>query len=222
MTRSLREDEELLSSLAAEFLRSQGETLSAAELAALPRSISLRALRLWLGGELSRTHLESVLALTGSGPSARVELPGLCVRREYDRLCRGEPRTPRLEERELPERGCLRTGSWEIKCEISVNCGEIQSSFNIFTFSCANICGKLTVAPRRTGDTIRLHGREGSRSVKKRMIEEKIPAHRREGIPVIRDEAGVLAVFGIGQAHRAFPRPGETVQIIEIKEIPGG
>ena len=49
-------------------------------------------------------------------------------------------------------------------------------------------------------------------------------SRERETIPVIRDEKGVLAVYGIGQSQRAFPVPGQrfykiTFEQSEDKEI---
>ena len=49
---------------------------------------------------------------------------------------------------------------------------------------------------RQTGDTIRLFG--GTKSLKKLFIDQKIPASRRNAVPVIADEDGVLAVAGFG------------------------
>ena len=56
--------------------------------------------------------------------------------------------------------------------------------------------GKMVIRPRRSGDTIRLLG--GTKSVKKLLIDEKIPAPERDRIPVLADEEGVLAVLGFG------------------------
>jgi len=46
------------------------------------------------------------------------------------------------------------------------------------------------------GDEIRLPG--GTKSLKKLMIDRKIPKHLRDTIPVAADEQGVLAVYAIG------------------------
>ena len=49
---------------------------------------------------------------------------------------------------------------------------------------------------RNAGDEIRLSG--GRKSVKKLMIDRKIPADTRLRIPVISDDAGVLGIYGFG------------------------
>jgi tRNA(Ile)-lysidine synthase len=94
----------------------------------------------------------------------------------------------------------------------------IQSSFNTFCFSCANIYGNISVASRKEGDSLLPEGRNGTRSVKKWMIEAKIPRSRRGLVPVLRDEKGVLAVYGLGQRAGTLPKPGEPCITVEIKE----
>ena len=49
---------------------------------------------------------------------------------------------------------------------------------------------------RRAGDRLRLSG--GTKTLKKVMIDRKIPEADRNAIPVIADDAGVLGVCGIG------------------------
>ena len=56
--------------------------------------------------------------------------------------------------------------------------------------------GKIFVRGRQSGDTIRLHG--GTKSLKKLFIDAKIPASKRDSVPVIADESGVLGVVGFG------------------------
>ena len=213
MAENLREDEEALTALAAEKLSLWGgERLPAAELLALPRSLAVRALRLWLGEDLSRERLEALLALCESGPSSRIRLPGgRTVRREYGFLTAGPGESAILPERELrpgeslelPEAGL------RVRCDLLPGDGEIQKSFNTFVFACGNICDKLTVACRRPGDTIRLEGRSGTRRLKELFIDAKIPREARESVPVIRCGERVLAVYGFGQGEGLRPAPGE-------------
>jgi tRNA(Ile)-lysidine synthase len=54
----------------------------------------------------------------------------------------------------------------------------------------------VVLRAREAGDAIRLPG--GTKSLKKLFIDKKIPASQRLRIPVIGDEAGVLAVYGFG------------------------
>ena len=51
---------------------------------------------------------------------------------------------------------------------------------------------------RQEGDTFSPLGLDGSKKLKDYFIDKKIPASQRLRIPVIGDEAGVLAVYGFG------------------------
>ncbi len=213
----LRQDDEYLSALAAEAWERlwDGEGVSAAGLLALPSSLAYRVLRRLAGGELSAEHFASLLELCRSpSPSARASLPGLTLRREYDRLLPGEAERHTLPPREVREGCCLslQEAGLRLRAERLPAGTEIQSSFNTFSFSYDNICGKLFVTSRREGDRILLRGREGRRSLHRLMIDGRIPAERRDAVPVLRDEEGVLAVYGFGQAERAFAST-ETEQL---------
>ena len=56
----------------------------------------------------------------------------------------------------------------------------------------------------------------GEKSVKKRMIDRKIPAARRDQIPVLTDGTHILAVFGLGTDVRRAARPGDRAVMIKI------
>ena len=222
MAETLAEDEACLTSLAEEKLTLWGEAIPCAELTALPRSISRRALTLWLGGDLSRERGDALLAFAQGSGSGVLELPGRRVVRSFGKLLKEAAPAGRLTERTVsPGETIVYPGLWEISCEICASGAEIQSSFNTFCFSCANICDKLTVAPPAAGDTIVLHRRAGTRSVRKLLAEEaRVPAPLRESIPVVRDAQGVLAVYGVGQSERAYPAPGEKFCKIIVRPIP--
>jgi tRNA(Ile)-lysidine synthase len=95
---------------------------------------------------------------------------------------------------------------------------KINKSFNTFLFNYDNVCDKIVIRPRETGDKIALFGGSGTKSLKKLFIEKRIPAHQRPRVPVIADAAGPLAIRGIGYDKRATCRPGDTTLEIEFKE----
>ena len=64
-----------------------------------------------------------------------------------------------------------------------------------------------------------LLGRTGRRSVKKLLMEQRIPREMRDSVPVVRDEAGVLAVYGAGQSERAFPGAGEPCYEVTFRKL---
>lgn len=220
MSETLAEDEAFLTSLAEEKLALWGGAIPGKELCSLPKPVARRALARWLGGELSRERFEALLRFAAGDGAGVLELPGRRIRREFGSLRLEEESAPKLEERPLsPGETIVYPCRWQISCESCAAGAEIQTSFNTFCFSCANICGKLTVASRAAGDSLVLRRRGGTRSVSKLLGEARIPASQRDGIPVVRDEAGVLAVYGVGQSERAFPAPEEEFYKITISPI---
>ena len=220
MSETLAEDEAFLASLAEEKLALWGGAIPGKELCSLPKPVARRAAARWLGGELSRERFEALLRFAAGDGAGVLELPGRRIRREFGSLRLEEESAPKLEERPLsPGETIVYPCRWKISCESCAAGAEIQTSFNTFCFSCANICGKLTVASRAAGDSLVLRRGGGTRSVSKLLGEARIPASQRDGIPVVRDEAGVLAVYGVGQSERAFPAPEEEFYKITISPI---
>ena len=222
MTVTLAEDEAYLTSLAEDWLSGQRDgELSASALAAMPVPVAARALRLWLGEDLSRERIGALLSLCSAGPSAVLDLPGRRVYRRYDALTLIPPRGEPLPERELRpgEELLLPEAGLAVSCRECPPGREIQTSFNTFFFSCASICGKLTITRRAEGDRVTLLGRTGRRSVKKLLMEQRIPREMRDSVPVVRDEAGVLAVYGAGQSERAFPGAGEPCYEVTFRKL---
>ena len=73
----------------------------------------------------------------------------------------------------------------------------------------------VVLRSRLPGDEIRLPG--GTKSLKKLFIDKKIPAAQRERIPVLADEKGVLAVYGIGVNLNRVPPEGNAMQFLFVK-----
>lgn len=225
--RLLREDEALLTGLAEGAVSAEGgdAVLRVQELRAMPGPLEARALRLALGRfglQPEEKHIAELRKLAASAnPSARIALPGgVEARRAYELLRVGfPPERAAAPERvlpfggwtEIPERG-LRVFWGEVGEET-----KIHGKFTTFFFKKAGICGNMTVRSRREGDELRLPGRPG-KSLKKWMIQEKVPAAQRLGVPVFADGAGVLAVPGLGADARASSPPETADAVLVIKE----
>lgn len=171
--------------------------LSVSEALAMPEAVRFRALESFLVRcgvkEPEASHLTQAAALLNSDkPSARASFPGgVVIAREYDRLISltksPESRGGRLNcpgTTEFPELG------------LRVLCRETAQPENTPEIFTVNPEGVPVLRFRQSGDTIRLPG--GSRSLKKLFIDRKIPAARRDRIPVIADDRGLLGVRGIG------------------------
>lgn len=69
------------------------------------------------------------------------------------------------------------------------------------------------------GDKLRIARRGCTKKLSDLFAEARIPALSRALVPVFRDDAGVLAVYGLALAERAAPRAGERALRVEIREI---
>lgn len=225
----LRQDEEYLASLAEDFIQNhaRGDRVSVKALRLQPVPVQSRVIRAMAGGELSRKQTEAILALSRSGDVA--DASGVRVGRTREHLVFGVGEKTPIPERvleesvwtDLPEAGLslrLRRGE--------AGSGFVHSPFNTFSFSCANICGSIIVGSRREGDRFRPAGRGCAKTLKQLFMEKDIPAWERAAVPVLRDRAGIIFVYGIGPAERAVPRAGDadimTVEFTRLKPDVGG
>ena len=65
----------------------------------------------------------------------------------------------------------------------------------------------------RTGDRSGLGAHGGSRTLKKLLIDRKVPRLRRDVLAVIADKYGVIAVQDIGMDQARRPQGGARIQI---------
>ena len=239
-----RADEDFIAEIADLFIRDCciGLTAEAAGLAVLPFSVSSRVIRKLYGRSLSFNHVKDVLALCRSdNPSARISLPGMVVYREYERVIfDAEPKENDEEFAPVyPTVGnsfiilgpglkitCTSViyddkvhGTFTKKKSKDESANRINTSFTTFLFKSIDICGKISVRSRREGDSIRLKGQSGTKTLKKLFIEKRIPARKRSLIPVICDEDGVLGIYKVGTGDRAVPGPGDPAIMINFEEI---
>ncbi len=188
----LREDEAVLCQLA-----EQLDTDNVPSLREMPSAIRKRVLSnfLYKAGvpEPEAEHISLAEELVfSSSPSAKASFPGnVTIRRCYDRLEAGREAEV-LTPIPLPCPGDVQLQNGAIRV-ICAPADKLLDEGNSFT---VDPKGTLFIRSRCTGDQIRLDG--GTKSLKKLFIDHKIPAARRNGIPVIADSEGVVAVFGFG------------------------
>ena len=187
------------------------------ELRQLHPAVRRRYLRLFLEDsgvrEPEQSHVELAEALVFSeNPSARGSFPGgKTIAREYDRLVLLEERNALPERRlccpgrtELPEAGLI---------AVCTPAESLENGPRVFTIRPR---GQMVLRGRQSGDALRLSG--GRKLLKKRMIDEKIPAPQRGRIPVLCDEEGILGVWGFGADlyRTARELPAVTVRFISL------
>ena len=141
-------------------------------------------------------------------PSARVCFGGVTLRRSYDRLVL-EHRQILLESRPLPREGI--TPLSEIGLAVKTTCADGPGE--------GVVCpqGQMVVRSRQSGDCLTTKG--GTKSLKKRFIDRKIPQWERSAVPVIADEQGVLAVCGFGtDESRKSGGPHVRIEFVAFSE----
>ena len=210
MALRLRLDEDFLSQQA-----SFSQIPPVSQLREMPSAVRSRVLEQFLREngvqEPEQTHIAQAEALVFSDkPSARTTFPGgITITRSYDTLEAGKPGqeiSPAVLDGilELPQLG------------LRITCTQAQETLNTpYAFT---VCpeGEIVVRSRETGDKIRLPG--GEKSLKKLLIDRKIPANQRGQIPVLADSKGVLGVYGIGaNLHRQSDSgPAMTIRFESI------
>lgn len=212
---------ENLSCMAME-LRFDAEALSVEEtlpdvntLRQMPAALRRRYLRTFLQDcgvkEPERHHTALAEELVFSqNPSARAQFPGgVTVCRSYDRLEK-VVNTDAPDAVQILYPGVAELPQWNIRisCTLADAVVDGQDTFTV----CPQ--GALWVRTRQEGDSIRLSG--GTKSLKKLFIDRKIPRIQRPRIPVLADDAGVVAVSGIG-VNRDRLSPGIQIHIEKLR-----
>lgn len=206
----LRQDEACLQAMIPEEQMPDVSRLKAMEPALRRRTLE-RFLKAQGVREPEQIHiLQAEQLLYHWSPSASMQFPGgVTIGRQYDRLVRLEF-APELPETRLSVPGETCIGGKRFVSEYATDLEERPDSVLVCPV------GALTVRSRRSGDTMRLPG--GTRSLKKMYIDRKIPVSQRAAVPVLTDDRGVLAVFGIGTDIRFRPDSLPAVRITLIEE----
>lgn len=224
----LRQDEDCLNGLAQECLAQAARPDGAWNIAPLRQAhpaVRARALRRLLGQsgvplrDLTAQHIFALEQLLDSQkPSACCALPHeYTARREYGALrlikAQAQPVRPAVPL-VVPSEQTLWNDSVRVSVHVLEKNEVFYKSFNTFCVDCGTIdFVSLCVRTRRTGDRIRLTEKGGSRTLKKLLIDRKIPRDKRDGLAVIADRNGVIAVQDIGMDCSRSPQGGARMQI---------
>ena len=207
----IRQDEEYLSGEADRIIseNANGNSINAPLLLSLPQSLSSRVIRKLAGANLAASFVEDVLKLCkNSSPSARLNLPGLTVHREYDSIIFGDADKKEFSPIFIQSGDCIKLPELgiEVSMETSVFADNINKSFTEYLF--------------KTGDNIKLRETSCTKTLKKLFTEKRIPLAKRASVPIMADDNGVLGVYKIGCDVRGTPSLGDTIYIIKFKEMP--
>lgn len=206
MALGLRLEEELLQSM------TEGALPEVSVLRQMPEALRRRYLAAFLEEcgvkEPEKDHIWLTENLVMSQkPSAKAIFPGdVVICRNYDVLQKMEDQKP-LEMISLPCPGSVELPEEGIRicCKMA---DQPVLQWNHFTVYPQ---GNMIIRSKQSGDCIRLNG--GTKSLKKLFVDRKIPACQRQHIPVISDDVGVLAVWGIGANLDRISGEGKPVEI---------
>ena len=223
MTALLQQDEAYLEEKTAELLRNSTEKngYNCVKLRNSPTNLRSRAIRQLLPiPKPTMAHVEEVeKLLANTTGSASIDLPGgVTAIREYEILrfetnapAEGFPPTALRPGETVHLPGLAVTMNGPYVCETET---DQKTVFAIKADGSAPPA--ITIRPRQTGDSLRLPG--GTKTLKKLMIDRKIPAAQRDLLPVLTDDHGVFAVYHLGcdTAHQAHT--GEWAWIIQFHQ----
>ena len=190
MALSLRQDDEALEALTVremdvDALKTLHPAVRGRSIAAFLKNSGVR--------EPEARHIGLVEDLIFSDrPSASADLPGgVTVAREYGKLIVADAEIP-LETVALPEEGTVELP----RLGLRVICGPAEKTVDTPEEFTVVPQGQMVLRCRQSGDDLTRPG--GTKSLKKRFIDRKIPARQRDLIPVVADERGILGVYGFG------------------------
>lgn len=141
--------------------------------------------------EPEREHIGLAEKLVFShNPSASGNFPGnVTIARCYHTLT-VLPGANSFPSCPLPCPGTVEISGYRITCRKADTIVNTRDTFTL------HAVGDIRIRSRQAGDSLRLPG--GTRLLKKLFIDRKIPAHFRDAVPVVADDAGILCVAGLG------------------------
>lgn len=207
----LRQEDEFLDGLAAACLQeAEPGQWSIAPILAAPEVLQRRALRLLTGKflpkDVSRQHIAALMKLLHNpSPSARCDLPrGLQACRVYDAI----------SFRFVPEQGPALPSILGVQ-QVAAFSPDMEEG--CFAIAWQGEGSALVLRSRQEGDSIILPNGH-RKTVKKWMIERKIPAALRPTLGVLTDGESVLAVQGLGVSKPYIPKVGAPALLVFISQ----
>ena len=231
-----RTEDEFLDSLAEKSLKTiiihstdEELTLRADRLANYNLALTRRILRMAIFNMLHNStdvdynYIERIINLLTKETGKLLKLPGLIIRKSYGTLILSK-KYREIEsvsyEKSLDAPGETISKFFGIKVKIEIN-NYRDSSYNSpfkTSFDASNIHSPLLLRNRRKGDKFIPFGMKGKKKLKDFFIDEKIPGHKRDRIPVITSGEDILWVVGMRIDER-FKVKQESKKIVHMEVI---
>ncbi len=100
---------------------------------------------------------------------------------------------------------------------ITINDNKINNLETNYSLDYDKIKGKLRVRTKKEGDYFCPKDKQGGKSLKKLLIDKKIPLEKRKNILVVLDETGIVFVEGIGVSKNKVAQKGKREIAINIR-----
>jgi tRNA(Ile)-lysidine synthase len=176
------------------------------------------------GRTLETTHIEALRALAQKGiPHSAISLPekiegviengALCLRKKEDKPVVVEDYRIQLCNKETV---ILQTNA-KIFIGNSHNEENVYKNSILLSIDFDKIEGELIARNRCTGDKIRMGGM--NKSLKKLMCDKKIPLEERYRLPIICDDAGIVAIPFVGERDGCRIKKGSPLNENSLKII---
>jgi tRNA(Ile)-lysidine synthase len=186
--------------------------------------------------QLTSRHVNSVIDLaTKSQSGAKIDLPGVCVERIFDRLCftSAVAALNSPQESETARRNCdfaYSVSRPERLESSSIVVTEIQRRFNLKIVDWPpaqsdTVVGRgaldfdrvrwpLILRNWRPGDSYRPYGSQRVRKLKRLLLESRIPQSARGSWPVLTSEGKVIWASGYPVAEELAPQQGTQIGLL--------
>jgi tRNA(Ile)-lysidine synthase len=233
---------DLLSPLPAMLTENEGAGRNAVPLSAPTMAMTRRLVRRIFselqGGreQLTSRHVDSVLDLaTKSQSGAKIDLPGVCVERIFDRLRFSSALSAHevVQDGEPTRQNCdfaytiPRPGRLEPACIVVA---EIQRRINLKlvdwppaqsdtvmgwgALDFDRVQWPLVLRNWRPGDSYRPHGSRRARKIKRLLLQSRVPRSARGSWPVLASEGKVIWASGYPVAEDLAPTPGTQLGLM--------
>ncbi|MEL4859701.1 tRNA lysidine(34) synthetase TilS [Pseudoflavonifractor phocaeensis] len=232
--RSLRADNDFLNAQAARVCQNarwaeDDLVIEARYIAELPPALAPRAARRLIemmgdgSTDCSAAHLNGIVELCrGEDPSAVLFLPrGMLAQRVYRELLlttQSDPLPP-LTPTPLNFEGLTipPNSRYACRCRAALCPGAPEPG--VWYLARDRLSPGALLRPRQVGDSLSLPGREGTKTVKKWLIEAKVPRREREQLPVLADASGVAALAGFGPEASRLAQPGQEAWALSFERL---
>lgn len=172
---------------------------------------------------ISFLHVERVIELVLHGAAGSViQLPGgLVARKGYGWMALETWRSPEATGIEPPGI-TLTVPGWTAVPTLGIRLKAVltdkpplAAAGQFAVFDWQQLTPPLYVRTRQEGDRFQPAGFQGTKKLKDFFIDAKVPRRRRDGIPIISDEQGIVWVAGFRQAARGKPA-GHTSKFLHL------